>query len=294
MPFNQLLLPLIGGYFLINFTYITSYWASRQGKEQFLFAAAGSGFLALIIGRILAILIMLTDFGPPIWTALHQAAPYPGIGTAVLAFFVCVVSTVWINWFWPKEEAALWLYGTSTYNSLERLFFRSVLRVEEVQTRRFIAELLIRMFWHPIVTAVAWLRACTVRARDAEHAELPELETSEEIGRLETADGVLDPVAVMLSMKDRKVYVGWLEWIPPLRADGSPFLRMVPAWSGYRDPHTLKVVVTERYSPDTFASSTLPPSKVISIGDIANASLYDPDVFERFREGSDGGDTEGF
>lgn len=40
MPYNQLLLPLIGGYILVNFTHITSYWASRQSREHFLLAAA--------------------------------------------------------------------------------------------------------------------------------------------------------------------------------------------------------------------------------------------------------------
>lgn len=283
MPFNQLLLPLIGGYLLVNFTYITSYWASRQSKEQLLLAAALGGFFALILARLLVVLLMLTELGPAMWTAIHAAAPYPGIGTALLAFAICLVLRAWINWFWPKEEAALWLYGTGTYNSLERLFFQSVLRIEQVKTRSFPAELLIRVLWHPVSRPVTYLwRRVQRRRDDLPPSDQPQRESNDELEALESNEGVLDPVPVMLSMNDRKVYVGWLEWIPPLRADGSRFLRLVPVWSGYRDSTNLKVTVTENYTVSMFEHSALPPSKVISIGDISNASLYDPDVFERF------------
>ncbi|MFC6839949.1 hypothetical protein [Xanthomonas theicola] len=67
----------------------------------------------------------------------------------MLAFLICLALRVWINWFWPRDGAALWLYGTDAYNSLERLFFLSVLRVEQVRTRDFVVALAIRMLWHP-------------------------------------------------------------------------------------------------------------------------------------------------
>ncbi|QNH23558.1 hypothetical protein [Xanthomonas theicola] len=87
---------------------------------------------------------------------------------------------------------------------------------------------------------------------------------------------------MLLSLKDRKVYTGWLEWIPPLRADASPYLRLIPVGSGYRDAQTLRGVVTENCSKDIVSGSALPAAEVVCTGDIANASLFDPDVFDRF------------
>ncbi len=278
MPFNQLLLPLIGGYLFVNFTFITSYWASRQGKEHLLMASALVGILALAAARMSAVLLMATSWGREVWYLLHWFAPYPGIGTALLAFFICLSLRMWINWFWPRDEAALWLYGTGTYNSLERLFFLSVLRVEQVQTRGFVAELAVRMLWHPPMRLYRMLFPRSVASMGLDAQAHP----ADRLDALETSDGLLAPVPVLLSLKDRKVYAGWLEWIPPLRADASPYLRMIPVWSGYRDAQTLRVIVTENYSEDIFSGSELPAAKVISTGDIANASLFDPDVFDRF------------
>ena len=90
------------------------------------------------------------------------------------------------------------------------------------------------------------------------------------------------PVLVMLSMKDRKVYVGWLEWVPPLRADTSPYIKIVPAWSGYRDAQTMRIVTTEQYEEALFHNPDAPRGKILAIGDISNASLYDPDVYASF------------
>lgn len=281
MPFNQLLLPLIGGYLFVNFTFITSYWASRQGKEQLLMASALVGIVALAAARVLAVLLMATAWGREAWQLLHLVAPYPGIGTALLAFLLCLALRVWINWFWPRDEAALWLYGTGTYNSLERLFFLSVLRVEQVRTRGFVAELALRMLWHPPLRLGRWLSRL-LAPRAASDQAGTDAHPADRLDALETSDGLLAPVPVLLSLKDRKVYAGWLEWIPPLRADASPYLRLIPVWSGYRDAQTLRVVVTENYSEDIFSGSELPAAKVISTGDIANASLFDPDVFDRF------------
>ncbi|WP_159447396.1 hypothetical protein [Novilysobacter spongiicola] len=91
-----------------------------------------------------------------------------------------------------------------------------------------------------------------------------------------------EPISIMLSMKDRKVYVGWVQWVAPLRVDESPYIKIVPAWSGYRDPSTLRVEVTDRYDSRLFKDPVIPRGKVIAIGDIANASLYDRDAFELF------------
>ena len=264
MPFNQLLLPLIGGFLLVNFTHILSYWTSRQGREQLIFASALAGFIALFIARVIIVPLKSTSVGQAIGGAIYSCAPYPGIGTALAAFLLCLTLRVWINWVWPKNEAARWLYGTSTYNSLERLFFYSGLPIEDAKSNGFLRELAVRM------TQGAWRRVCAWLLSRISPAQL----------RIEE-ESKIDPVPVLLSMKDRKVYVGWLEWIPPLRANDAPYIRIFPAWSGYRDKDSLRVVPTEQYDA-AFSESAMLRIKIIRTDEIAQASLFDPDVFARF------------
>ena len=274
MPFNQLLLPLIGGFLLVNFTHILSYWTSRQGREQLIFASALAGFIALFIARVIIVPLKSTSFGQAIGGAIYACAPYPGIGTALAAFLLCLTLRVWINWVWPKNEAARWLYGTSTYNSLERLFFYSGVPVEDAKSNGFLRELAVRMTQGAWSRLLTWLLArispATIRA-----GEEPKIE----------------PVPVLLSMKDRKVYVGWLEWIPPLRANDAPYIRIFPAWSGYRDKDSLRVIPTEQYDA-AFSESSMLRVKIIRTDEIAQASLFDPDVFARFSLPEDEGDDE--
>jgi len=264
VPFNQLLLPLIGGFLLVNFTHILSYWTSRQGREQLIFASALAGFIALFIARVIIVPLKSTSVGQAIGGAIYSCAPYPGIGTALAAFLLCLTLRVWINWVWPKNEAARWLYGTSTYNSLERLFFYSGLPIEDAKSNGFLRELAVRM------TQGAWRRVCAWLLSRISPAQL----------RIEE-ESKIDPVPVLLSMKDRKVYVGWLEWIPPLRANDAPYIRIFPAWSGYRDKDSLRVVPTEQYDA-AFSESAMLRIKIIRTDEIAQASLFDPDVFARF------------
>lgn len=278
MPFNQLLLPLIGGYLLINFTHITSHWTSRQSKEQLLLAAAFAGFVALVLARTGVVLLMMTDAGPQLYQALHRAVPYDGIGTALLACLICLLLRQWINKVWSKEDAALWLYGTGAYDSLERLFFFSFLRVDGIQTRPFFRELMLRMFWFPITQQYERIKHFLTR----DEIDCPTSDYDNGYDSEVGDDTRTGPVLVMLSMKDRKVYVGWLEWVPPLRADTSPYIKIVPAWSGYRDAQTMRIVTTEQYEDALFQNPDAPRGKILAIGDISNASLYDPDVYASF------------
>lgn len=278
MPFNQLLLPLIGGFLLVNFTHILSYWTSRQGREQLIFASALAGLVALVAARLVIVPLKGTAFGQALGGAVYAFAPYPGIGTALAAFLLCLVLRVWINWVWPREEAARWLYGTSTYNSLERIFFYSAAPVQEVKSRGFIHELAQRMTWGVFKRARSdikrlW-RVCTRQELDSAPAKK------------------IDPLPVLLSLKDRKVYVGWLEWIPPLRANDAPYLRIFPVWSGYRDKDSLRVIPTEQYSEEVFGDSDMLRVKIIRTDELANVSLFDPNVFDRFSLPVDDGECD--
>lgn len=302
MPYNQLLLPLIGGYILVNFTHITSYWASRQSREHFLLAAALAGLISLIIARTTIVLLLETPLRPylhQIYEAVHSSAPYDGIGTALAAFFLCLLLRFWINCVWSREDAAIWLYANNVYNQLERLFHYTYLRVDEVQTRPFVSELLWRMFLTPPKAFKRWvvkifqkLRTPPQPPEPAEPTEPtehspgnPEAGSIVQPGTKPSGEGdgkKKEPISVMLSMKDRKVYVGWILWVPPLRAESSSYIKIYPAWSGYRDSETLKVHVSERYDSEKFVNPEIPKGKLIAVSDIANVSLYDIETFQGF------------
>ncbi len=302
MPFNQLLFPLLGGYLLINFTYIASYWASRQSKDQLLLASAIAGLSMGILARAIVLVFMLTPAGPWLYDHVHRAAPYEGIGTALLAFFLCVGFRYWINQVWPREDAGLWLYDTATYDGLEQLLMRSVFRVEPSTPIRSVwKELPLRLFASvPIIGGRARRKLADDLVELGENQVLSDGELidvaqspqadhdgSRGDGALPDVDEpqteMVAPVPVMLILKDRKVYVGWVELMPPLRADDLAYLRIFPSWSGYRDPLTLTVISTTWYDKVSDVNiQGLPLLKIIPVSEIASASLYDPLIFEKF------------
>ena len=55
-----------------------------------------------------------------------------------------------------------------------------------------------------------------------------------------------DSSLVLVSMEDRKVYIGWPVYSPDLRRDTKDF-RLLPVLSGYRDEQTLELHLTTQY-----------------------------------------------
>jgi hypothetical protein len=52
----------------------------------------------------------------------------------------------------------------------------------------------------------------------------------------------------MLTLRDGKVYVGYIEQLPPVRARKFEYIRILPLWSGYRDQATKEVFKTTDYT----------------------------------------------
>jgi hypothetical protein len=100
MPFNLLLLPLLGGYIFVRKCFRTRYNALRSENYRLLFLAAEFGlyFLLLAAGfRLLSVsnLIPLITYIDHLW---HKLVPFDFAGTAFLAFFFGI--TLWkpVNW----------------------------------------------------------------------------------------------------------------------------------------------------------------------------------------------------
>lgn len=98
---------------------------------------------------------------------------------------------------------------------------------------------------------------------------------------------------VMLTLKDGKVYVGFIREHPMhRRGAGGDYIRLMPTISGYRDPITKKVVFLTSYIK-TYLELDKPGSKLkhiqfddfaklIPIAEVEIAGIFDPTAYETF------------
>ena len=92
MPFNLLLLPLLGGYLFVRGCRWTRYQAERADGHRLLFMSALCGTVLLIVASLVHELIRYNHPGwyvaiAPIW---HRMAPFAYSGTAFLALLLAV------------------------------------------------------------------------------------------------------------------------------------------------------------------------------------------------------------
>lgn len=93
MPYNVLLLPLLGGYVFISCWNHTRFDAKRYTGERLLFHAALAGAIFLAVAYVLT--HMLAARIPELETAWNAFVPFDYSGTSLLAFLLAV--TMW----WP-------------------------------------------------------------------------------------------------------------------------------------------------------------------------------------------------
>ena len=105
MPFNTLLLPLLGGYIFITFWNHTRFSSKRYSGERLIFHSAAAGVVFLAIAFAVTRSLML------IWPALFHwwrgIVPFPYTGTSFLAF--AAGATAWwpLNcWRFDREKEA--------------------------------------------------------------------------------------------------------------------------------------------------------------------------------------------
>ena len=89
MPFDVLLLPLLGGYAFISNSNCTKFDAKRYSGQRLLFHSAiyGAGLLALSFGLTLLLEFVVPD-AYEIWDSL---VPDPHTGTAIGSFVIGIV-----------------------------------------------------------------------------------------------------------------------------------------------------------------------------------------------------------
>ena len=104
MPFNVLLLPLLGGFIFVTRWNSTRFKTKRYSGERLIFHAAIAGvfllFAAFVLTRIAAWAL------PGLQSAWGRQVPFAYAGTSLLAFFIGLVAWIPLTWWVPYEKAA--------------------------------------------------------------------------------------------------------------------------------------------------------------------------------------------
>ena len=120
MPFNLILLPLLGGYLLVSRTHLFAFKAAKQSRERLVFMAAFAAVGLVIVSRM--IVLITVDMWSPVGVLWRQFFPLPYSGTASLALGLGIIGPWLINCLIPLNIAsklAIQQHG----NGLDRLFY---------------------------------------------------------------------------------------------------------------------------------------------------------------------------
>ena len=131
MPFNVLLLPLLGGYIFTTHWNRTRYATRRHSGERLIFHSALAGALFMAFGFLLTRLLL--QLSPELGFAWRRLVPFPYSGTACAAFLAAVLAPWPLNRmrrFARKTEADRALEQSGDF--LEMLLVRAVRRVKPV------------------------------------------------------------------------------------------------------------------------------------------------------------------
>jgi hypothetical protein len=94
-----------------------------------------------------------------------------------------------------------------------------------------------------------------------------------------------------ISMKDGKVYIGYIQELPPNPEDRNSYFEILPVHSGYRDKDSREMKLTTFYESayERLVQSNADPEKwlvflkVLKIEDIVSAGRFDPEAYVQFQ-----------
>jgi hypothetical protein len=132
MPFNVLLLPLLGGYVFLRYWNRTRFSSRRYSGERLLFHAAIAGILFLTAAFVVTRFLNWSYPGVGLWW--RRMLPFPYSGTAFLAFAFGGSMWVPLNWISRSRVEAADQSIEETGDYLETLLVRAIRRTKPVST----------------------------------------------------------------------------------------------------------------------------------------------------------------
>jgi small nuclear ribonucleoprotein (snRNP)-like protein len=227
MPFNLLLFPLVGGYYLITHLERFRFLNHRLDSQTVLFNSTIVGIILLLISFLFCSTITWLFPGQVEYVKTNVFPIKESFfGTAVLSYFIGVavskVGNLFIN---EQKEIARAIDRIG--NELELLFKFSCEKSEPI----------------------------------------------------------------LVTLKNDKVYIGWVELLPKPQPPESTYIRLVPLLSGYRDSKK-SLHITTNYSQvysDYIRQARitkivdLQMNLVIQVSEIISATRFDAEMFEQFQ-----------
>jgi hypothetical protein len=104
LPFNFLLLPLLGGFLFVSQWYRTRFYALRADGYRLLFYSAISGVTLLFFSSLLIRICQFARFYQPINDLWWSIAPFNYSGRTTLALLLGILGALFLNLFTDEEE----------------------------------------------------------------------------------------------------------------------------------------------------------------------------------------------
>ena len=106
MNLGLLLIPALGGYYLLSRTLIWRYWVARQTGYKLFFPAAIAGVMLWIAARLIAV-AWPSDLGAPIMAWWRNYAPFDHAGTVAISVALAVITPLVANLFLDENKCAM-------------------------------------------------------------------------------------------------------------------------------------------------------------------------------------------
>ena len=106
MNLGLLLIPALGGYYLLSRTVVWRYGVARQAGYKLFFSAATAGVGLLIVARLIVV-IWPSDLGAPIVDWWYDYAPFEYAGTVAISVALAVIIPLVANPFLDENKYAM-------------------------------------------------------------------------------------------------------------------------------------------------------------------------------------------
>ena len=106
MNLGLLLIPALGGYWVLSHALVSRYWVARQTGYKLFFSAAIAGVLLLFAARLVAVFLS-GNLAEPMVAWWRSFAPFDYAGTVLISVLLAVVAPAVANIFSDKTKCAM-------------------------------------------------------------------------------------------------------------------------------------------------------------------------------------------